>query len=51
VFKRPGEEGDDDEEDVGPLPSSTHTDDGAVNDAHGAMPIVDAQRIVIHEED
>lgn len=53
VFRRPGEESDEEDEDqgdVGPMPNASRHDD-ATSDQPPAVPIVDAQRIVIHEED
>lgn len=51
VFRRPGEESDDDEdEDVGPQPSVAQSDEPAPEQPP-AVPVVEAQRIVIHEED
>ena len=53
VFRRPGEESDDDEdghEDVGPAPSTSRNED-SVQGEPVAAPVAEAQRIVIHEED
>lgn len=50
VFRRPGEESDEDGEDVGPVPNATQNDD-AVPDQAAVIPVVEAQRIIIHEED
>ncbi|KAH9839537.1 DUF1168-domain-containing protein [Rhodofomes roseus] len=52
VFRRPGEESDEEEEDVGPVPAESAADAGddpAKDAAH--LPVVDAPRITIHEED
>lgn len=52
VFRRPGEESDEDgDEDVGPMPNATQDEEEKNVDQPPAVPIVDAQRIVIHEED
>ncbi|KAK7692772.1 hypothetical protein QCA50_004405 [Cerrena zonata] len=55
VFKKPGEDSDD--EDVGPTPSSNLHDshsgapDTIESDQLPAVPVVEAQRIIIHEDD
>ncbi|GJE95459.1 DUF1168 domain-containing protein [Phanerochaete sordida] len=49
VFRRPGEESDEDE-DVGPLQDSVFARE-SVQEQQSAVPVVDAQRIIIHEED
>ncbi|KIP04870.1 hypothetical protein PHLGIDRAFT_129251 [Phlebiopsis gigantea 11061_1 CR5-6] len=52
VFRRPGEESDDDEDgrdDVGPVPSISYN--SVPTEVDAPVPIVEASRIVIHEED
>lgn len=49
VFRRPGEDSDEDDEgDVGPTPSARQED---ALPEQPIAPVVDAQRIIIHEED
>lgn len=54
VFKRPGEDGSDDdgdeEEEVGPMPSDSHPSSSTAFDLQ-SVPVVEARRIIIHEED
>ncbi|KAI0335029.1 DUF1168-domain-containing protein [Cubamyces sp. BRFM 1775] len=55
VFRRPGEEGSDeeeDDEDVGPMPQATNEDANASSTSNAPpVPVVDAPRITIIEED
>ncbi|KZT72062.1 DUF1168-domain-containing protein [Daedalea quercina L-15889] len=53
VFKRPGEESDeDDEDDIGPVPAESAADaEQAPTGDASHLPVVDAPRITIHEED
>lgn len=56
VFKRPGEGSDDEDSDVdelGPMPSASGTGGSAPNPAQdvASIPVVEAQRIIIHEDD
>lgn len=54
VFKRPGEEEDEDgsggEGDVGPVPTASKDGSSTLPDMQ-AVPVVEAQRIIIHEDD
>lgn len=51
VFRRPGEESDEDEDEaVGPQPNVSQSNNPAPEQP-SAVPVVEAQRIVIHEED
>lgn len=50
VFRRPGEESDEDEGEVGPMLSATGGEEESA-DQSTAVPVVEAQRIIIHEED
>ncbi|EKM54389.1 uncharacterized protein PHACADRAFT_97651 [Phanerochaete carnosa HHB-10118-sp] len=51
VFRRPGEESDDDDDDdVGPQPSVSQHNEAAPGQPP-TVPVAEAQRIVIHEED
>lgn len=53
MFKKPGEESDDD--DVGPTPSNPDAESGNVASTnptqYPAAPVIEEQRIIIHEDD
>ena len=54
MFRQPGEESDseDEEQDVGPMPSGAESSNNAADVAQQhAVPVVETQRIIIHEED
>lgn len=52
VFKRRGDESDEEDEDVGPLPDTATASASGAEVGQDAIPVVDVhQRIVIHEED
>ncbi|EMD37364.1 hypothetical protein CERSUDRAFT_114037 [Gelatoporia subvermispora B] len=51
VFRRPGEESEGEEEEVGPIPLQLTKDAEPASAELPAVPVIDAPRIIIHEDD